>query len=77
MELLNAGAYINDQDYYGCTSLHVASKYGNTECIITLLNAGADINEKDNFGRTALDVESNKIKDFIKKSQLKNQRKLY
>jgi ankyrin repeat protein len=36
-------------DNHWCDSIHMASKYGHSECLRTLIVSGADINAKDNF----------------------------
>ena len=60
--LLEAGADVNAQDYWGCTALMYAKDAEQTKL---LLEAGADINARDEDGRTVLmfanDAEQTKL----------------
>ena len=51
---LISGADPNVRDRYGNTALHLATRYGHTDCLKTLLQAGAFVNATDRNGRTAL-----------------------
>lgn len=52
MELIKAGANVNQEDFHGCTPLFCAF---DSEVGMELIRAGADMNHKDNTGNTALD----------------------
>ena len=52
--VLDAGAYVDDENDDGWTALLLASSNGYASCVKLLLDAGADVNAKDNDGDTAL-----------------------
>lgn len=52
--LISKGADVNDRGYYGCTPLHFAAEWGDTEVIRTLIRHGADANLRDSGGRQPL-----------------------
>ena len=54
--LLEHGAHINVQDWFGETPLHRASFNGALEVVRLLLEHGADVEAKDNDGETAMRV---------------------
>jgi len=45
---------LNDQDVFGCTPLHYASKEGQLKTIDQLLQLGAQLNAKNNKKQSAL-----------------------
>ena len=59
--LIQAGGDVNEQDRWGETPLHDASRNGHVEVITALLAGGADKTIKDNIngGRTPHDVAKN------------------
>ena len=52
--LLNRGANVHLQNYYGKTALMRAASNGHDACLTMLLDRGADVNLQDNDGETAL-----------------------
>jgi ankyrin repeat protein len=58
-QLLQLGAFINSQDFYGQTAVHQAAYHGISsdkayQCLTSLLDAGADVNVQDYEGNTPL-----------------------
>eukprot|EP00467_Chlorarachnion_reptans_P021065 CAMPEP_0114524084 /NCGR_PEP_ID=MMETSP0109-20121206/21655_1 /TAXON_ID=29199 /ORGANISM="Chlorarachnion reptans, Strain CCCM449" /LENGTH=151 /DNA_ID=CAMNT_0001705481 /DNA_START=53 /DNA_END=508 /DNA_ORIENTATION=+ len=52
-KLLEAGAS-SRASRNGCRAIHVAIRYGNTDCARVLLDNGANINEANRYGDSAL-----------------------
>ena len=52
--LLERGAYVSAQDYYGGTPLHLASQGGHMNVAQMLIERGADVSARDNYGETPL-----------------------
>ena len=55
-DLLDQGADVDAQDYYGLTPLFIASSYGHAPIVKKLLERGADFRIKTPAGRTPLSV---------------------
>ena len=53
--LLSHGADISSRDDKGCTPLHIASYYGDSNGVSFLLSAGAEVDARDHAGMTPLD----------------------
>jgi ankyrin repeat protein len=54
MELIMAGADVNQATSKGVTSLYVAAQNGHEACVVSLIQAGADIHKAANNGWTPL-----------------------
>jgi len=54
MELIMAGADVNQATSKGVTPLYVAAQNGHEACVVSLIQAGADIHKAANDGRTPL-----------------------
>ncbi len=54
VRLIEAGADLDFQDYFGSTALMRAALYGHTEMVEFLIDAGANVNIQAEFGGTAL-----------------------
>lgn len=57
-ELIKHDAIINEQNCYGCISLHLASIHGYYEIVKKLLHNGAHVNIIDSVGNTSLHYAS-------------------
>ena len=60
MELIMAGADVNQATSKGVTPLYVAAQNGHEACVVSLIQAGADIHKAPNHGRTPLAVAMNR-----------------
>lgn len=69
--LINAGANLNAQDYYGNTPLHKAVEAKNFELLKILIDAGANVNKINNFGCTALGFLVEEVNDELSMKGLK------
>ena len=58
--LINKGAKLDLQDFYGETALLIASQRGRTEVVKVLLDKGAKLDLRDNDNETALMMASEK-----------------
>lgn len=66
--LLEYGADVNATDRYGQTSLHIAARFGNLECMKLLVECGADIHIKDRYECTPIEyIQSEENKAVILK----------
>ena len=60
MELIKAGADVNQAISEGFTPLYVAAQNGHESCVALLIQAGADVRKADKYGDTPMKVATDK-----------------
>lgn len=63
--LLEHGVRMNDQDYLGRTTLHLAAQMGRLDLVKILLSYGCDLNVQDNRGVTPIQIAAEYAKDDV------------
>ena len=56
MELIKAGADVNQASSLGTTPLYIAAQKGHDGCVAVLIQAGADVRKADKYGNTPMQV---------------------
>ena len=56
MELIKAGADVNQASSLGATPLYIAAQKGHDGCVAVLIQAGADVRKADKYGNTPMKV---------------------
>jgi ankyrin repeat protein len=56
MELIKAGADVNQATSVGSTPLYIAAQHGHESCVAVLIQAGADVRKACKIGNTPMKI---------------------
>ena len=65
MELIKAGADVNQATSSGVTPLYVAAQHGHEGCVALLIQAGADVRKADKDGWTPMKIATFKKREKV------------
>jgi cytohesin len=65
MELIKAGADVNQATSEGSTPLYIAAEMGHDGCVAVLIQAGADVRKADKTGWTPMQIATCKKREKV------------
>ena len=65
MELIKAGADVNQANSDGVTPLYIAACNGHEGCVALLIQAGADVRKANKNGWTPMKIATNKKREKV------------
>ena len=65
MELIKAGADVNQANSEGFTPLYIAACNGHEGCVALLIQAGADVHKANKNGWTPMKIATNKKREKV------------